>query len=542
MTPDRVAVTAVVAAMNVDAALLHVTTAALMGLILSAGIERFLQPRPLLKRPLAAWQAHAGLWFACYGSIALVTGRPWCALAATAALLMTLALVSNAKMRSLREPFIFQDYDYFLDAVRFPRLFLPFFGVKSFLGATAVFMLALACLYYESPPIHRFAWNGQLGGLAVVLGAAALLLRSASRQGFSVHFRPEDDLRALGLPACIWAYARAERAAPDLRSPFDSAGIWISKPQPAPHLVAVQLESFFDARAFYDGIKTDVLAEFDAIKAESAYGALTVPAWGANTVRTEFAFLTGVGEDSLGAHRFNPYRVVARGRHVSSLPMFLKGMGYRVICIHPYWAQYYSRDRVFRRFGFDEFMDIRSFTGARRFGPYVADAEVGEKIVQALRKAACPTFVFAITMENHGPLHLERARLSDVEELYTTPPPPGCDDLTIYLRHLRNTDRMLGSLRVAFMDQDLPVELCCFGDHVPVMPKTYSILGAPDGNAPCLWWSNPQRRDGLQLEHASLDSSDAWRGQAGRCGVESPLPVHLMAPAWLRSIQARADR
>ena len=377
-----------------------------------------------------------------------------------------------------------------------------------------------------------------------MLGVAAFLLWRASRRDLPVSSSSEHDLRALGLLAYLWAYGRAERIPPDLRSPFDAADIWVRKPNPLPHLVAVQFESFFDARTLYSGIRTDILAGFDAIRAESSgHGALAVSAWGGNTVRAEFAFLTGVNEDNLGVHRFNPYRSIARARYtVSSLPMFLKRLGYRTICIHPYWARFYFRDRVFRQLGFDEFLDIKSFAGARRYGPYVADTEVGEKIIRVLRKAVAPTFVFAITMESHGPLHLERVQPSDVAELYTTPPPPGCDVLTIYLRHLRNTDETLRSLHSAFMTLNAPVEFCCFGDHVPIMPEAYAILGSPEGTVPYLWWSNQQHRDDSQPKFPALDSINVWNSQAS-CDAESPLPVHLMTPAWLRAIQtARVGR
>jgi phosphoglycerol transferase MdoB-like AlkP superfamily enzyme len=386
--------------------------------------------------------------------------------------------------------------------------------------------------------------NGQLGGILIVLGVAAFLLWRASRRDLPVSSSSEHDLRVLGLLAYLWAYGRAERIPPDLRSPFDAADIWVPKPNPLPHLVAVQFESFFDARTLYSGIRTDILAGFDAIRAESSgHGALAVSAWGGNTVRAEFAFLTGVNEDNLGVHRFNPYRSIARARYaVSSLPMFLKRLGYRTICIHPYWARFYFRDRVFRQLGFDEFLDIKSFAGARRYGPYVADTEVGEKIIRVLRKAVAPTFVFAITMESHGPLHLERVQPSDVAELYTTPPPPGCDVLTIYLRHLRNTDETLRSLHSAFMTLNAPVEFCCFGDHVPIMPEAYTILGSPEGTVPYLWWSNQQHRDDSQPKFPALDSINVWNSQAS-CDAESPLPVHLMTPAWLRAIQtARVGR
>ncbi|MCL2028883.1 MAG: LTA synthase family protein [Deltaproteobacteria bacterium] len=513
--------------MKVEAAWLPVA-AALLGLVFSAGVERFLKPRPFPRRPRGAWEAHAGLWCAGYGLIVLVLGRPGCALAAASAGLVALALVNNAKMRNLREPFIFQDHDYFPGAIRHPRLFLPFLGWKNFFMAAAFFSAAAAGLYYESPPIRRFAFNGQLGGILIVLGAAALLLRSAARRDPPVSFNPQRDVQALGLLAGAWAYHRAERHPPNLSSPFDGAGML--NPQAKPHLVAVQHESFFDPRRLYNGIRPDILAAFDAMRgASSGYGLMEAPAWGANTVRTEFAFLTGVNEEGLGVHRFNPYREILRGRRVSSLPQFLKSLGYGTIAIHPYQARYFSRDRVFRRFGFDEFLDIRSFAGARRSGPYVADAEVGEKIIRVLSQANGPTFVFAITMEGHAPFSPARMRPSDVEEFYLAPPPPGCEELTVYLRHLRNTDEMLRSLSTALTALGVPAELCCFGDHVPIMPEVYKILGAPKGDVPYLFWSGRQRPAPEFMDSAKADNQ-------GRCqGGETRLGAHALASSWLRA-------
>jgi phosphoglycerol transferase MdoB-like AlkP superfamily enzyme len=282
-------------------------------------------------------------------------------------------------------------------------------------------------------------------------------------------------------------------------------------------MLAVQLESFFDARALYSGIREDVLASFDSLRSEGgSCGQLDVPAWGANTVRTEFAFLTGVIEKSIGVHRFNPYRAVARGHPVASLPGFLKNMGYRMIAIHPYHANFYSRDMVFRKFGFDEFLDIDSFNSAQRCGAYVADAELGDKIIQVLRRATTPTFVFAITMESHGPLHLERPQPSEFEKIYTASPPPGCEELSVYLRHLRHADAMLGSLRTALTALTASVEFCCFGDHVPIMPDVYRTLGTPTGEVPYLLWNN--------------------RKSVAVVPPESSLPVHALALAWLRGV------
>jgi phosphoglycerol transferase MdoB-like AlkP superfamily enzyme len=197
-------------------------------------------------------------------------------------------------------------------------------------------------------------------------------------------------------------------------------------------------------------------------------GLLSVPAWGANTMRTEFAVLTGIGDQALGAHRFNPYRRVARGG-ILALPHRLRALGYKTVCIHPYTVGFFGRDSVFPTLGFDRFIDIDGLPNAPHEGPYVADGAVARNIAEVLGAADRPTFVFAITMENHGPLHLERVSPADMARLYRDPPPPGWDDLTLYLRHLANADRM-------------------FGDHVPSMSRVYADQGFCDSRTDYLIW------------------------------------------------------
>ena len=489
--------------------------AAAVGLAVSVGLEQCLHPRPHLMRPWTAWALHGGLWLLAFAVVTLATARPWFAAVSVAAFLLTLVLVSNAKYRALREPFVFQDYEYFTDAIRHPRLYIPFLGWGKFVLAVLGFVLAVTLGFLgESVPAERFAVTGQLGGIVPMLLAGAFLVVAGSRQPIAVSFDPERDLVALGLLASLWRYAEAEGQRPAVASPFDALAPKVDTGE-LPHLVAIQSESFFDPRPLFAGIRRDVLEQFDRTRAEAVlHGPLKVPAWGANTVRTEFAFLTGIDADGLEVHRFNPYRAVATGWDVPSLASFLKCLGYRTVCVHPYPASFYRRDRVYPRLGFDEFLDIRAFAGAERFGPYVSDAAVADKIAAILAQATGPVFVFAITMENHGPLHLEKINPGDTAALYTGPPPASCDDLTIFLRHLRNADGMIATLRRQLAQCRRPAGLCWFGDHVPIMPAVYGALGAPAGTTEFLFWSN----------------------RTGRATKEKPLAAHQLAALWLRSM------
>ncbi|HIP83839.1 MAG TPA: LTA synthase family protein, partial [Desulfocapsa sulfexigens] len=108
--------------MIVDAAFISVLVAVSAGLVGSVAMERLMMSSPSFVRPWSAWMLHGGLWLLAYSLITLLFGRPWFATAAVSAFLLMLVLVNNAKEKALREPFIFQDYEYFTDMIRHPRL------------------------------------------------------------------------------------------------------------------------------------------------------------------------------------------------------------------------------------------------------------------------------------------------------------------------------------------------------------------------------------------------------------------------------------
>lgn len=504
--------------MGSEMAFSMVFIAASLGLGVSILIERLVNPHVPLLRPWAAWVLHIGLWLVTYSLLILLLGRPWFAAAVVSALLLTVVLVNNAKFRALREPFVFQDYEYFTDAVRHPRLYIPFLGWGKFLAAAAGFVLAVSLgLWIEAAPDQRFVWHGQLGGVVVLLLVGGLLFLAGQRKRLPVSFDPIQDLQALGLLAYLWRYAEEEGKTPVAPSPFDAL-LTHAKKDEYPHLVAVQSESFFDPRQLYSGIRPEVLAAFDQLKSESvAHGRLHVPAWGANTVRSEFAFLCGIGEDNLGVHRFNPYRAIVAGWNVTSLAAYLKRLGYRTVCVHPYIASFYRRDQVLPKLGFDEFIDISFFDDSQRSGPYISDAAVADKIASIIKGTKGPVFIFAITMENHGPLHLESVTESDIKELYKKPPGFHCNDLTVYLRHIRNADHMICKLRNTLKNCSTPASLCWYGDHVPIMPSVYDHVGIPKGDVEYVIWHN----------------SEFDRPPIQPCGDEI---IHDLSKKWLYSI------
>lgn len=463
--------------------------ASTVGCLFSFVVLALLRPAlPVLWRWAGQGMAlHAGLWLMVDSLLVMILGRPWFSMAITLAFLMLLVQVNNAKYHSLREAFVFQDFEYFTDAIRHPRLYIPFLGWWKFAMIVVMVLAALGIgLWLETAPAERFALNGQLGEAVFIFVFGALLIGFAPR-GPVLVFVPGEDMRQLGFLACLWRYGWAER------TPMKLPALLPKLPERAserPDLLVVQSESFFDPRSLYPGIRPEVLAEFDQLNSEAlSHGRLRVPAWGANTVRSEFAFLSGATEVMLGVHRFNPYRQILKAE-VNTLATVLKAAGYRTVCVHPYPASFYGRDKVFPHLGFDEFIDIRSFTEAPHFGPYIADLALAERVKALIGSTNGPIFVFVITMENHGPLHLEKHGSADVAAAYSKNPPENCEDLTVYLRHLKNADQMIGNLRLFLKQHPRPARLCWYGDHVPIMADAYRQLGDPDGLTEYCIWSN----------------------------------------------------
>jgi phosphoglycerol transferase MdoB-like AlkP superfamily enzyme len=482
--------------MAADVTALQIATPLMLGGMLSFFVELLLKPRPCLpwQRPPSAVLLHMGTWSLLFFVELVLLRRPCLAALNVLALQLFLVLISNAKYQSLREPFIFQDFSYFVAAVRHPRLYLPFLGFRRALVAlSSVTGVLSAGLILEQPfAMVLYSWATALQML-ILLALAVLLILSGNRHMPPVSLKPEDDLERLGLIAALWCYGREER------KPWTYEGATLFRSQPVqresefPNLLVIQSESFFDPRRMFSGVHPGVMENFDLLRSEAhLQGRLEVPAWGANTVRTEFAFLAGCNQEQLGIHRFNPYRRVAR-QGIPTLAWFLKRLGYRTVCLHPYPASFYSRDEVYPLLGFDEFLDIRQFSAPERSGPYIGDEAVAAKVCQELGSHAggqtVPLFLFVITMENHGPLHWEQVHPGDQERLYMTPPPAGCEDLTVYLRHLAQADRMFGRVRSALESAGREGWICLFGDHLPIMPEVYRKLGRPDGAVDYVVWS-----------------------------------------------------
>ena len=424
------------------------------------------------------------------GIVTFATGAGW-------------ARADQDKRRVLREPIVFTDLFQAFDILRHPDLALPF-PHKGLIVLGSIAVIAFFALVIHLEP----ASHSLLGPVLLMLCTLTALLgirHMPDRIAQQFSGDPAADAAGHGPFATILLHAlfahrqRAglrERARPGTPAPATASSA--SGP-----VVLIQSESFFDIRRLHPDIPRDLLPQFDRYRREARlHGRLTAPCWGANTVRTEFAVLTGLGQGELGFDHFNPYARFLTAP-VRSLAWTLKHRGYRTVCLHPFDPRFYRRDEVMPLLGFDEFIGEEAFTDAERINGYVSDRAVTRVATALIHEHGPKLFLFVITMENHGPW----TSPADLEDARLPPLPIPLTEqraLAHYCQSLRHADAMLGAVCETLSSTGSDAVLGFYGDHWPSFPDLYSALGGDDARSDYLiWHARPGR--GTQQQDIAAD-------------------------------------
>ena len=515
----------------------------LAAILLALALHRRAQGGTLPLRPCFADLAAllAGVWV--YALCLVLLGWPLAALTVTALALGGLWAVNEAKKASLRgEPLVITDLALVWQVLRFPWLYLPFLPWRAMLaaGLAGIALAVLACRLPASPSSAGALWlalvllpplalaSMRLSALRPIAAAIERLLplsfnarRDAERYGplGAALLHAAWHLALRGQPGCkgvpplgALGQGRLPQAWTRDCLRFDAGpGVRL------PHIVLVQAESFCDPRPFSPAVPQDILPCWDALRAGGMGGSFVTSAFGAYTLRTEYAVLSGQPWTALGTDAFHPYLGCAR-RPSWSLAWLLRDFGYRTVCLHPFHRVFFCRDRAIPNLGFERFATLESFPQDRAFGPYVSDASVAQALLAELERADArgrPLFCFAITMESHGPWLDGRFAREGGDRAAGVPDLPGLAlPVRRYLAHLAHADAMLGALHEGLKASGRPAVLGCYGDHLPNLQgfvpdrakaAPWAVWPAPAGTAPGTRQDlAPDAMGGLLLEAGGL--------------------------------------
>lgn len=234
-----------------------------------------------------------------------------------------------------------------------------------------------------------------------------------------------------------------------------------------PDVILILGESLFDL----DGIE-ELVFDVDIDKTIDAYSnsAMLSPRYGGYTSAMEFEVLTGLSLAFMPPS-LTPFTTYFNNPddEFPSIIWEFKRNGYVTKAIHPDLPDFYNRTTVYKNMGFDEYQAINSFTKTEQnttLNGWITDDELGNRIIDELRKSDQPQFVYAATMEEHyvntekyhEPLvHVTSEQLNDVD----------LDILSQQATSYYHTDQMIKKIVDYMNSTERPTLLYVFGDHLP---------------------------------------------------------------------------
>ncbi|HWQ88796.1 MAG TPA: LTA synthase family protein [Desulfitobacteriaceae bacterium] len=163
-----------------------------------------------------------------------------------------------------------------------------------------------------------------------------------------------------------------------------------------------------------------------------------------------------------------------------TLPKLLREKGYTSLAIHGDNRKYWNRDRVFRAFGFDEFIAEDQFADKSSVGMGIADEALFSQALAEIKKLREPYNIFIITLTSHMPFTLdENKQYLDL---------PVTDETSAYLQSIAYTDEAFGKFYEQLAAEGLldNTALILYGDHEGVHKYYPTPLPANNSEIPFL--------------------------------------------------------
>lgn len=258
-------------------------------------------------------------------------------------------------------------------------------------------------------------------------------------------------------------------------------------PKPLPDIYIIQAESLFDPETIVGLDSDDLMPNWHRLEATGLHGTLDSPAFGGVTIRAEFETLTGYPMRAFPTVQYPYYGLVRSG--INSLPRDLARMGYVTTVAHPFKSGFWNRKVVMQRFGFQRLLFQDQLGRLSKQGRYVSDEAFFTRLLALPHTdaAGAPNFVFAISMENHGPWLSQTIPANAPGGDIALPeglPKDAQHELRAYLWHVIDGDRALGKFADTLLARARPTYMVIYGDHLPALKATYPHVSFVDGGSP----------------------------------------------------------
>ncbi|MGE7886381.1 LTA synthase family protein [Bacillus cereus] len=254
-----------------------------------------------------------------------------------------------------------------------------------------------------------------------------------------------------------------------------SGNIGNQKKKEKPNIIFVMSESFWDPTKVTNlSFSEDPVPNLHHYIENFPGGQTISPTFGGNTANVEFEALTSYSMSLLKPGSIPYQQVVINKKEIPSIPTALKKEGYYTSAIHSFGRSFFKRDDVYRVLGFDKFNADDTMKNVDIDGDYISDLAMSKEIIAELEKQKQPTFIHAVTMQNHFPFTEGRFG-ENLIEISWLENEESKGELETYTEGLRRSDEALQYLIEQLDNLDRPTLLVFFGDHLPSLGTNKSF-------------------------------------------------------------------
>jgi phosphoglycerol transferase MdoB-like AlkP superfamily enzyme len=415
--------------------------------------------------------------------VTAITGKVHISFWLVSTFCLVFAAISGVKLAILGVPFLPWDLVLTSESQDMAPYVTGFFNFTVLSGLVSFIAISILLLYKLSWFALRTNWKHR-----VIMGMASILLlisiysdesfslkKWASIQDFA--YDQAENVRTNGfLLSTIMSLKFLYLDQPDGYDPETIRAAFSSIPPAVPeageikpNIIIVLSESFWDATEAKDiSFSRDPLPFYHELMQKYSSGTLLSPQYGGGTANVEFEVLTGNSMRFLpqGSIPYNQYV----NKNIDSLGSILTRQGYTATAISPFHSWFYNSKKVYENFGFAKYVSLEFFKPDFE-GPYMADREVANQIIESSASSVGPDFIFANTMENHYHYYPGKFKENTIEVTGVTGESKGL--LETYAQGLLGADEMLKRLVTHYESLNEPTVLVFFGDHKPSLGQDY---------------------------------------------------------------------
>jgi len=443
-----------------------------------------------------------------------IFGRVFSALGFVALLTIGIRYLHDEKIAVLEIPLTVSDALLSGQMLVSPGLVFEYMGWPIVIGI-CLSILIIMVVFYKEAPVARIRYRLVL---LVILLTLFPLLPSISQKYIELPqapWEPDPSLRTVGIVAYLLQdyllTMSLETPVANVETLTATRALYTLPPSgPAPKqrpdIVLWLGESFFDTRILQDIDTCDQTPVFCALALTNTSGSLKVPAYGGQTIRTEFEVLTGMPMAVVAKHEY-PYMSLTNAP-VNSIAWELQGQGYTTTAIHNHQRAFWRRPMAMKNLGFQRWIGVEEFKVKKRTGIYHADSMLTDAVIKLLEEPEqnVPQLIFAISMQAHGP-HGSQANLPNAQvEAIAVPDklkPQHHSMLQQFFYHLSSADTELERISTYIKSRERPTIVMFFGDHLPGLKRVFEDLEFENGLGP-----RQQKTPFLLLANYTLDNLD----------------------------------